>query len=293
MGMGPGSIQLLLEFWRQGLFKGIDSVVEMGAQDLQIKPADLEELTLAAGLTGYKPEDFANLAHWPGEPRCSTKPFYELLGMKTYSSVDLLDRHGCIRLDLNYPLEDESLYGKFGLVTDYGTNEHVFNTAEAYRTMHRLCAPGGFLLIDQCVHRSNGFFVFDKSFFECMAAANGYRIVFSSYCVSIPGTTGRGSPQQFNVPLADDVLETLAPARLADVSMCYLMQKQSAEDFRYAYQGHTSETGNCGYKLQYLSNPPSRCYVPIFSLESLPGRALLVEVANRIRKRVRSRWLRK
>jgi len=41
-----------------------------------------------------------------------------MLGIKKYSCVDLDKLYGAIPLDLNHPLKDKSLYGKYDLVTD-------------------------------------------------------------------------------------------------------------------------------------------------------------------------------
>ena len=158
MGLGLAAIKLNLELWRGGIFKGINSVVEMGSQELCLTLADLEEMVRTTGIAGYKKENFAALEKWPGVYCCSSRPFYEMLGIQKYSCVDLNKTYGAIPLDLNYPMEDKSLYGKYDLVTDYGTNEHIFNTSEAFRTMHRLCKTGGILIIGQVAYRGNGYY---------------------------------------------------------------------------------------------------------------------------------------
>ena len=141
MGLGSGAVKLYLELWQRGLFKNIHSVVEMGSQEIHLTKEHFEELIHSAGMNNYKEVDFQELVNWPGYPRVSSKPFYEMLGIEKYSCIDMNAYHEAILLDLNQPLEDKSLYGKFDLVTDHGTNEHVFNVAETYRTMHRLAKP--------------------------------------------------------------------------------------------------------------------------------------------------------
>ena len=73
-----------------------------------------------AGVSGYRREDFLPW-HYPGRPRWSAKRFYDLLGVEDYACIDLHQEHGAIAHDLNYPLEDASLWGKADLVTDYGS----------------------------------------------------------------------------------------------------------------------------------------------------------------------------
>ena len=80
MGLGIAAVKLNLELWQRSFFKNIKSVVDIGSQELHLKQADFEELLRVAGVTTYKKENFTPLANWPGQPRCSAKPFYEMLG---------------------------------------------------------------------------------------------------------------------------------------------------------------------------------------------------------------------
>ena len=76
MGLGTSAIKLNLELWQRGMFKGIKSVLDLGAQDLHVTAADFEGLIRTAGVHNYKREKFTHLGNWPRQPRCSSKPFY-------------------------------------------------------------------------------------------------------------------------------------------------------------------------------------------------------------------------
>ena len=261
MGLGSAAIKLNLELWQRGIFRNIKSVMDMGSQELHLPLANFEKLVQVAGVPNYRKEDFANLAYWPGFPRCSSKPFYELLGVEEYSCIDLGGEHGAIPHDLNMPLEDHQLYGRYDLVTDHGTNEHVFNTVEAYRTMHRLLKQQGIMMVIQCVYHGNGYYGYDPSFFEGIAAANDYRILFSSYVI-----LGKTGSNQFHVPLSIELLELVDWTKVGSIGICYVMQKQSeSHDFNYPYQGQflAATQGHYGYQLQFLPDPPSRTYLPL------------------------------
>ena len=277
MGLGSAAIKLNLELWQRGLFRNIKSVVDMGSQELHLTLADFEKLVRVAGVPNYSKKDFTNLAHWPGYPFCSSKPFYEMLGAEKYSCIDLGGGHGAIPLDLNMPLEDYSLYGQYDLVTDYGNNEHIFNTAEAYRTMHRLCKQQGFMIITQVVYNGNGYYAYDPSFFEGIAAANNYKILFSSYIIAGKTPTSTSSQNRFHVPLSRELLDLVDWTKVQHIGICYVMQKQSDSDFNYPYQGKflSQVQGHYGYKLQFLPDPPSRAYIPIYTIESFYLRTLL------------------
>jgi hypothetical protein len=151
-------------------------------------------------------------------------------------------------------------------VTDHGTTEHVFNIAETYRTMHRLCKPGGIIVIMQALYGGNGYFNYDISFFEGMAAANNYRVLFSSYTVY---TLASGGSKQFHIPVSRDLITVVDWAKVSSIGTCYAFQKMSDEEFQFAYQGQymAKAQGNLGYRLQFLADPPSRTYVPLRGTE--------------------------
>lgn len=290
MGLGPAAIKLNLELRERGFYKNIESAIEMGSQELILTQADFEALVCAANVPNYKKENFINLANWPGSPRCCSKPFYEMLGVKKYSCIDLDREHGAIPLDLNFPLEDLSLYGQYDLVTDYGNNEHVFNTVEAYRSMHRLCKQQGFIIIAQALYGGNGYYAYNPSFFEGIAAANNYKIIFSSYVPVFHPRTKAASANEFHLPPSEELIEALDWTKVEAVGIYYVMQKQSAADFCYPYQGEYQSRvkGHYGYRLQFLPTPPSRTYVPIYSLETISARSLLQVLWRKAIKRFKA-----
>lgn len=280
MGLSAGPIKLYLELWQRGIFKNIKSAVDMGSQELHLTKASFEELVHAAGITDYREADFQLLKNWPGEPRLSARPFYELLGVQKYACVDLNGNYNAIKLNLNFPLEDKTLYHKFDLVTDHGTNEHAFNIAEAYRTMHRLCKPQGYLSIVQSVYKGNGYYLFDASFFEGLAAANNYKVIYSSYLIGV------NDEKEFHLPLNRQLLETLDWFKTQYIGICYVFQKLTAADFQYPYQGNylSQAQKNLGYQLQFLASPSSYCYVPMLTkdLHNVKTKTLLKVLFKRI-----------
>ena len=265
MGLGPAAVKLNLELWQRGLFREVKSVGEIGSQELHLPLADFEALVRAAGLPLARRERFSNLSNWPRHPRCSSKPFYELLGAERYTSFDLNRELGALPLDLNRPLEDRSLYGQFDLVTDYGCNEHAFNIGEAYRTMHRLCKPQGLMVILQAVYGGNGYYQFDLPFFEGLAAANRYAVLFSSYIISTKDE--RGDARQFHIPLSRELLRALDWSKVTEIGISYVFQRQADADFEYPYQGSylSERQQHDGYQLQFLPAPPSpsHTYLPV------------------------------
>ena len=287
MGLGPASVRLNLELYQRGILKNVKSVVETGSQELHMRKDDFEQLIKSYGVPNYDGRKFEPWK-FPERPRCSAKPFYQLLGAEKYTCIDLTGEHGAIQLDLNRPLEDKSYWGQYDLVTDHGCNEHAFNVTESYRTMHRLCKVGGILEICKAAWNGNGYFLFDKGFFESMAAANNYKILFSSYSVTLNDNQNPFFRSQYHVPLAHNLLYALDNSKLQDIGICYVMQKQSSEDFKYAYElpYYMTGDGHFGYEVMFHVDPPARSYIPMASLEQFRIRDLVTQAGKKLRRKI-------
>jgi len=286
MGLSSTLVRLNLELSKQGYYKNIKSVAECGSQEIHMGKDEFEALLKRYNVTNYVPE---KLPPWnfPGQPRCPSRVLYEMLGVEKYTSIDLNGEHGSIKIDLNFPLEDKSLYNRFDMVTDFGCNEHAFNMAEAYRTLHRLCKPQGLMVCTQSVWKGNGYYLIDKSFYEGIAAANGYKIICASYIISLSSANIQGE-DQFHLPLSDDLLDALNFSKLQGISICYVMSKQSDADFRLPYQDdYLAQVQGCyGYEVQFHSLPPARSYVPIIDVDNLKIKYLLKQLYKRARKKL-------
>ena len=293
MGLGTGAIKLYLQLYQRGLLSEVESVLDMGSQDLHLTKVRLAQLLQSAGITDYDDKVFSGLNTWPVNSGISASEFYAILGISDYRCMDLSYHHSAINHDLNLPVTDESLFGKFDMITVHGTNEHVFNIVETYRTMHN----------------------FDLSFFESMAAANNYKILFSSFQVQvqrqnltqpeakalIPGWEHHHRRDQYHIPLSNDLLHTInwSSGQEPELGINYVFQKQSETEFQYGYQGEFQSrvSEHYGFDLQFLPDPPSRSYVPIRYgnknglrvdiLECIPVRMLAKHLTGRILKHLR------
>ena len=287
MGLGIGAIQSTLELWQQGLFENIENVVEMGSQELHLKEKDLEEMLKVAGLENFNKEEFPNIGNWPEQPRCPSSALYKKLGAKDYYCFDVNGEHGALQHDWNLPFEDKSLYNYFDLVTDHGACEHAFNISETYKTIHKLCKPGGLIMIHQSLWGGNGYFLYDKHFFEGIAAANGYKILFSSYVVCPNEKTFHGSEHQFHIPLNSALLKSIDLKNTPEIGVSAILQKQNDEEFKIPYQGQylAEKQNHYGFNKLYYQDPPSHSYVPAFDLDHVSGKNLLTQLLKRIKGR--------
>jgi SAM-dependent methyltransferase len=109
-----------------------------------------------------------------GKVPTPAKFFYKSLGCGQYVSVDG-NGNGTIMADLNVPLDD---LGTFDLVTDFGTGEHVFDQAQVWRTIHQLCKPRGYIVIDRPSqgYSAHCFYLITEGLIRDVAHANGYSV---------------------------------------------------------------------------------------------------------------------
>ena len=84
-----------------------------------------------------------------------TERFFHALGFGTVVAMDLSDYEGAeILHDLNDPVPDD-IRGRFGMIFDGGTTEHVFDVATCMSNLNALLEPSGVLA--SCVP-ANGWF---------------------------------------------------------------------------------------------------------------------------------------
>lgn len=80
------------------------------------------------------------------QPDGFTETFFARLGYPVIEAMDFTAQEGAQHLhDLNLPLRPD-LHGKFDVVIDGGTTEHIFHIGTALDTCHQLLKPGGIMM---------------------------------------------------------------------------------------------------------------------------------------------------
>ena len=113
----------------------------------------------------------------PFEEFSYTKPYYEKNG-KFYTSIDINCKGGSLPLDLNKDIN----IGKFDVVTNIGTLEHVDNFYMGFKNMHNLCEIGGLMIhvSPKIGHWPNhGLNYIDCEFFERLNKLCGYELLIN------------------------------------------------------------------------------------------------------------------
>jgi hypothetical protein len=161
------------------------AVLDLGPQDLWIereplyriarrhlRPADCER-TIAAIFDGKSPKADAQPA------------FYSIFGGGSYRSIDLTDPRADYSVDLNQPLSEN--IGRYDVVTNFGTTEHVFNIGQSFANIHRLLKVGGIQLhaIPSYGYIDHGFYNIHPCAYLDMAKANNYDLVDVLYIDNI------------------------------------------------------------------------------------------------------------
>ena len=107
------------------------------------------------------------------------KQYFESLGIR-HISIDLNGEDGALILDLSKPIHNEELLGRFDVVTNFGTSEHVENQYHCFKNMHDFARKGGLCIhaipkighwTDHCEYH------YYPSFFKKLAELCSYSIV--------------------------------------------------------------------------------------------------------------------
>lgn len=196
MGIGSDTIGLLIWLKQAGHFPRRPAVVELGAQQLsntflRAGPT-VAELGRVFGrrrpfkLPQPRPSQFGHGQIELLDPEAPfARDFWKWLGFK-YASIDIDGSPGSIPLDLNYDDVPDWAVGKYHLVTNFGTTEHVANQLNAFKVAHYLTAPGG-IMVHQLPAQgmaNHGFVNYNPKFFWLLGRSNGYQILDFDFCAS-------------------------------------------------------------------------------------------------------------
>jgi hypothetical protein len=149
--------------------------MELGSQDFWCPQKNLlTALVKAFGKTVEEPA-LLNTSNANQKP---ARLLYEALGIK-YSCVDVDGRMGSVVLDLNFDPVPNDQKGKYGLVTNYGTSEHILNQYNVFKAMHDFARTGGVFIhaVPFTVHLEHGFFNYQPNFFRALARSNSYETI--------------------------------------------------------------------------------------------------------------------
>lgn len=203
MGLALPIVRLLIDQHRARPLG--HSVLTLGVQDIGATAGEVE--ALLAGQVVEEPNQLL-------APRdaLSAERFFKALGFETYQSLDLFGSEGAsIIHDLSQPIP-HALRGRFDLVIDGGTIEHIFDIAAALRGMVSLLKVGGtaFHVSPVSGWENHGFYSINPKLLERFYSCNGFDID-GAWLVHLSKTGSlrsgrREAIRDFDAPLQADSL---------------------------------------------------------------------------------------
>jgi SAM-dependent methyltransferase len=183
MGLDSNCARLLVQAARAGA--RFERVAMLGRSELNVFPDLLRQILgdhAAALPENWRSPDGTTYA----------EPFFTALGAREVISVDASAyEHASFVHDLNMPIPDV-LRGRFDLVFDGGTLEHVFNLPQALKNCMEMLREGGRVVMHTPANNlfGHGFYQFSPElFFRAFSEENGF--VVERLIVHVIGPYGR------------------------------------------------------------------------------------------------------
>jgi hypothetical protein len=165
MGFDINGIRLLLNAKQLGV--NFEKVITIGRQGMHLKESDFHKLLINSKLKPIKLEK-----HF--------ESFFELLGAKTTNSLDASHYEGAsIVHDMNLPLPAK-YKGRYTLVVDGGSLEHIFNFPIAIKNCMELIENDGFYIGITPTNNflGHGFYQFSPElYYRVFNETNGFKVL--------------------------------------------------------------------------------------------------------------------
>lgn len=182
MGMLPSHIRLVASMHKQYGFEG--PVCSLGNQDIWASLDDIKEYFRETGCAYNAPRSIK--AHssrtfgMSSELSRLSRDFvhastlFEAFGITEYLDLDKFDSDNpALRHDLNEPIP-AGLEGRFGMVFDGGTIEHIFDMRQVMANIVRMLHPRGCVVHIASFSMDHGLYALSPGFFFDYYGANGF-----------------------------------------------------------------------------------------------------------------------
>ena len=199
MGVGLSDLIVISRLGKSGHLKKGGAIMEIGAQqisDSALTYGDqiVESLQRAFDIPGPmrialpKPgaaETGGRSVKALAQTAPMVEPMWTALGFR-YAAIDIDGSPGSIPLDLNFDSVAPADKGRFDLVTNFGTTEHLINQLNAMKVIHDLTAPGGVMFhhLPGYGYVDHGLINYNPKFFLYLARSNRYEILHFDFQVT-------------------------------------------------------------------------------------------------------------
>jgi hypothetical protein len=235
MGSTPKSLERLMQLTEKGLLAPGAEICDLGATQIfgdHVNDGARSFLSYYAGKSAKAraPSDLSKAELAALTHGCFLGDLLVMAGFG-YTALDIFHATRTILFDLNAHEPGPEIAGKFDLVMNFGTTEHVLNQWLSFRTIHLLPEVGGLMYHDlpMAGYIHHAFFRYDPMFFDQIAQANGYELI-GQY---ISGGSFRDTPRK--------LLEQGYPhPTFEDMGIEAIFRKPDTEPFRVPLETSTS-----------------------------------------------------
>jgi hypothetical protein len=173
MGMSLRTLEALTAMRAGHLLDDLQAVCDIGATETQfhghVEPVRsfLEAFGGSLELSGETVEKLAEKGY--------ANELWRACGIE-YLAIDTSLETPTLNLDLNFDAVPPDHRGRYQLITNFGTTEHVCNQLNAMKVIHDLCAPGGkiYHVVPFSGYQNHGFFRYNAKFFWKLCRSNAY-----------------------------------------------------------------------------------------------------------------------
>ena len=175
MGMNPGLLDIIGDWCRGWGIGAGDAVLDIGTSQLfcEDDPGSLNRF-----LRHLNAEPFGDAQLKRLSKRGFAAELFQRAGL-VYEAIDITAYPHTLRLDLNQNSLPYRRRGRYALVINSGTTEHVVNQLNAFKIIHDAArVPNGLMYhnVPMCGDFSHGLFNYNPRFFTRLADANDYEI---------------------------------------------------------------------------------------------------------------------
>jgi hypothetical protein len=175
MGINPGTLDLFVEWSKTYGIRPGAAVLDIGTSELFCAddPDSLNRFLGHFGGALYVDGDLERMAN-----RAFAAELFQRAGL-AYRAVDIRRFPHTLSIDLNAGRLPFWHRGRYDVVMNSGTTEHVLNQLNAFRLIHDSCKVGGLMYhgVPLAGDFDHGFISYNPKFFTRLQESNGYEIL--------------------------------------------------------------------------------------------------------------------
>jgi hypothetical protein len=200
MGLAPGVLRTMIAMHGERPWSG--PALMLGMQDVLASYPDMERMFAQAKVSfsavpsherSFADGEYIRQVGWENRRYIHAQTLFRMLGIPQAEALDFSDyERASLIHDLNEPIP-ESWHGRYGLIVDGGTIEHVFDMRSSLTNIVRLLRMGGDVLHVSPMSgwANHGFYQLSPCLFYDFYAANGFEISSAATVDIVGGDPGK------------------------------------------------------------------------------------------------------